>query len=67
MPHTTLVMPTDVRWLAVRLLQAGAKIEDGNLILGRILILVSDAFAENKIIAFITPEQGLIYVVTCPA
>lgn len=37
----------------------GEKSEDGNLILGRNFdFYVSDAFAENKIIAFINPEQG---------
>ncbi|MRX69685.1 Acyl-coenzyme A:6-aminopenicillanic acid acyl-transferase [Flavobacterium resistens] len=37
----------------------GEKSEDGNLILGRNFdFYVSDAFAENKIIAFIKPEQG---------
>jgi predicted choloylglycine hydrolase len=35
------------------------KSEDGNLILGRNFdFYVNDAFAENKIIAFIEPEQG---------
>lgn len=35
------------------------KSEDGNLILGRNFdFYVSDAFAENKIVAFIKPEQG---------
>jgi len=37
----------------------GEKSEDGNLILGRNFdFYVNDAFAENKIIAFIKPEQG---------
>lgn len=37
----------------------GEKSEDGNLILGRNFdFYVSDAFAENKIVAFIKPEQG---------
>ncbi|WP_029271409.1 acyl-CoA--6-aminopenicillanic acid acyl-transferase [Flavobacterium sp. KJJ] len=37
----------------------GEKSEDGNLILGRNFdFYINDAFAENKIIAFISPEQG---------
>lgn len=37
----------------------GEKSEDGNLIMGRNFdFYVNDAFAENKIIAFIKPEQG---------
>ncbi|MTH17811.1 C45 family peptidase [Flavobacterium sp. LC2016-01] len=37
----------------------GEKSEDGNLILGRNFdFYVNDAFAENKIIAFVKPEQG---------
>lgn len=37
----------------------GEKSENGNLILGRNFdFYVNDAFAENKIIAFIKPEQG---------
>jgi predicted choloylglycine hydrolase len=37
----------------------GEKSEDGNLILGRNFdFYVSDAFAENKIIAFINPKEG---------
>ncbi len=37
----------------------GEKSEDGNLILGRNFdFYVNDAFAENKIVAFINPEQG---------
>ena len=37
----------------------GEKSEDGNLILGRNFdFYVNDAFAENKVIAFIKPEQG---------
>ena len=37
----------------------GEKSEDGNLILGRNFdFYVNDAFAENKIIAFIKPEDG---------
>lgn len=37
----------------------GEKSEDGNLILGRNFdFYVNDAFAENKIIAFIKPQQG---------
>ena len=37
----------------------GEKSEDGNLILGRNFdFYVNDAFAENKIIAFIKPKQG---------
>jgi len=37
----------------------GDKTEDGNLILGRNFdFYVSDAFAENKIIAFINPKEG---------
>jgi predicted choloylglycine hydrolase len=37
----------------------GDKSEDGNLILGRNFdFYVSDAFAENKIVAFINPKEG---------
>ncbi|MBF4492393.1 acyl-CoA--6-aminopenicillanic acid acyl-transferase [Flavobacterium sp. MR2016-29] len=37
----------------------GEKSEDGNLILGRNFdFYINDSFAENKIIAFISPEQG---------
>ena len=37
----------------------GEKSEDGNLILGRNFdFYVNDAFAENKIVAFINPKQG---------
>ena len=37
----------------------GEKSEDGNLILGRNFdFYVSDAFAENKIVAFINPKEG---------
>ena len=37
----------------------GEKSEDGNLILGRNFdFYVNDAFAENKIIAFVNPEEG---------
>jgi predicted choloylglycine hydrolase len=37
----------------------GEKSEDGNLILGRNFdFYVSDAFAENKILAFINPKEG---------
>ncbi|WP_426483397.1 C45 family autoproteolytic acyltransferase/hydolase [Flavobacterium sp. 2] len=37
----------------------GEKSEDGNLILGRNFdFYVNDAFAENKIVAFIKPQQG---------
>ena len=37
----------------------GQKSEDGNLILGRNLdFYVNDAFAENKIVAFIKPKEG---------
>lgn len=37
----------------------GEKTEDGNLILGRNFdFYVSDAFAENKIVAFINPKEG---------
>jgi predicted choloylglycine hydrolase len=37
----------------------GQKSEDGNLILGRNFdFYVSDAFAENKIVAFINPKEG---------
>jgi len=46
----------------------GEKSEDGNLILGRNFdFYVNDAFAENKIIAFIKPEQGYNFMmVTWP-
>ncbi|OXA80561.1 Acyl-coenzyme A:6-aminopenicillanic acid acyl-transferase [Flavobacterium aquidurense] len=46
----------------------GEKSEDGNLILGRNFdFYVNDAFAENKIIAFIKPEQGFNFMmVTWP-
>jgi predicted choloylglycine hydrolase len=46
----------------------GEKSEDGNLILGRNFdFYVSDAFAENKIVAFIKPEQGYNFMmVTWP-
>lgn len=38
---------------------AGEKSEDANLILGRNFdFYVNDAFAENKIIAFVNPEEG---------
>ena len=41
----------------------GEKSEDGNLILGRNFDFdVNDAFAENKIIAFIKPEQGFNFM-----
>ncbi|MBF4515260.1 acyl-CoA--6-aminopenicillanic acid acyl-transferase [Flavobacterium sp. ANB] len=37
----------------------GEKSEDGNLILGRNFdFYVSDAFAENKVVAFINPKEG---------
>lgn len=44
------------------------KSEDGNLILGRNFdFYVNDAFAENKIVAFIKPEQGYNFMmVTWP-
>jgi predicted choloylglycine hydrolase len=46
----------------------GEKSEDGNLILGRNFdFYVSDAFAENKIITFLKPEQGYNFMmVTWP-
>lgn len=46
----------------------GEKSEDGNLILGRNFdFYVNDAFAENKIIAFIKPKQGYNFMmVTWP-
>jgi predicted choloylglycine hydrolase len=46
----------------------GEKSEDGNLILGRNFdFYVNDAFAENKIVAFINPEEGYPFMmVTWP-
>ena len=46
----------------------GEKSEDGNLILGRNFdFYVSDAFAENKVVAFINPKEGYPFMmVTWP-
>ncbi len=47
---------------------AGDKSEDGSLILGRNFdFYVGDAFAENKVVAFVNPEKGIPFMmVTWP-